>query len=98
MLALPLSVTRESLRPYVVSGLGWMHASAGDLIGFSPVNNDFLALSLGVGAVGFLTDVTGLRFDLRYVKSVSSGDTSNLNPGEVARLQFWRATVGFVIR
>lgn len=98
MLALPISVTRESLRPYVVSGLGWMHASAGDLFGFSPVNNDFLAFTLGAGAVGFLTDVTGLRFDLRYVRSVSSSDVSNLNPGEVARLRFWRATVGFVIR
>ena len=80
MLALPLSVTRESLRPYVVGGLGWMHASAGDIIDFSPVNNDFLALTLGAGAVGFLTDVTGLRFDLRYVWSVSSSDISDAQP------------------
>lgn len=98
LLALPLSVTRESLRPYGVVGLGWMHASAGDLIAFTPVNNDFLALSLGGGAIGFVTDVTGLRFDLRYIKSVSSSDTSSLLPGEVATLRFWRATVGVVFR
>lgn len=98
LLALPLSVTRESLRPYAVAGLGWMHASANDKIAFTPVNNDFLALSIGGGAIGFVTAVTGLRFDLRYIKSVSSSDTSSLLPGEVATLRFWRATIGLVFR
>lgn len=100
MLALPLSVTRDSLRPYVVGGLGWMHASSQDLIGLNNVSNDFLGLTLGVGAVGFLTDVVGLRFDLRRLKSVSSSDTSNNTnlDGEMTRLGFWRATVGVVFR
>lgn len=97
MLALPLSITRESLRPYAIVGLGWMHASANDLIAFSPISNDFLGLSLGVGAVGFVSDVAGLRFDLRHIKSVSSADTSNVSQ-ERARLSFWRATVGVVFR
>jgi hypothetical protein len=97
VLALPIGVTRESLRPYAVGGLGWIHASANDLIGFGPVSNDFLGLALGVGAVGFVTDTTGLRFDLRYLKSVSSGDVSELNQ-ESARIRFWRATVGVVFR
>lgn len=97
MLALPISITRESLRPYAVAGLGWMHASANDLIAFSPISNDFLGLTLGVGAVGFVSDVVGLRFDLRYIKSVSSADTSNVSQ-ERARLRFWRATAGVVFR
>jgi opacity protein-like surface antigen len=97
ILAIPLSLTRESLRPYAVAGLGWMHASAEDGIGFNDVSNDFLGLTLGVGAVGFLTDVVGLRFDLRHLKSVSSADTSNLS-GERAKLTFWRATIGLVFR
>ena len=97
VLALPLSVTRESLRPYAVVGLGWMHASAKDGIGFNDFSNDFLGLTLGVGAVGFVTDVVGLRFDLRQLRSVSSSDTSNLT-GDLARLTFWRATIGFVFR
>lgn len=97
LLALPISVTRESLRPYAVAGLGWMHAAANDPIGFNPVNNDYLGLTLGVGAVGFLTDVVGLRFDLRYLKSVSSSDTSTVS-NDLARLKFWRATVGVVFR
>lgn len=100
MLALPISVTRESLRPFAVVGLGWMHASANDLIGFNDVSNDFLGLTLGIGAVGFLTDVAGVRFDLRRLSSISSADTSG-NPnlgGERARLRFWRATIGVVLR
>ncbi len=97
ILAAPLSITRESLRPYVVGGLGWMHASVKDKIAFSPVSNDFLGLTLGVGAVGFIGDVTGLRFDLRYIKGISTGDVSNVS-GEGARLSFWRATIGLVFR
>ena len=97
MLAAPISITRESLRPYVVGGLGWMHASANNGIDFLEFNNDFLGLSLGVGAVGFIGDVTGLRFDLRYLKSISSSDTSNLS-GDIARISFWRATIGVVFR
>lgn len=97
MLAAPIAWTRESLRPYVVAGLGWMHASANDQINLNPVNNDYLGLTLGGGAVGYLTDVVGLRFDLRYLKSVSSADTAELS-GQVARLSFWRATIGVVFR
>lgn len=97
ILALPISITRESLRPYAVAGLGWMHAASNDLIGFNPVNNDYVGLTLGVGAVGFLTDVVGLRFDLRYLKSVSSSDTSAVS-ADLARLKFWRTTIGVVFR
>lgn len=97
LLALPVSITRDSLRPYAVAGLGWMHAAANDGIGFNPVNNDYLGLTVGVGAVGFLTDVVGVRFDLRYLKSVSSPDTSALT-NDQARLKFWRATIGVVFR
>ena len=89
--------TRESLRPYAVGGLAWMHASAANGIDFEEFSNDFLGLSLGVGAVGFIGDVTGLRFDLRYLKSISSSDTSNLS-GDIARISFWRATIGVVFR
>lgn len=97
MLALPISITRESLRPYAVAGLGWMHAASNDLIGLNPVNNDYLGLTLGVGAVGFFTDVVGVRFDLRYLKSVSSSDTSAVS-ADLARLKFWRVTFGVVFR
>lgn len=97
LLALPLSITRDSLRPYTAIGLGWMHASSDNGIGFEEFSNNFLALSLGVGAYGFLSDVVGLRFDARYIKSVSSSDRSAIS-GDLAQLRFWRATVGVVFR
>lgn len=97
MLAAPIAWTRESLRPFAVAGLGWMHAASNDQISLNPIKNDYLGLTMGVGAVGFLTDVVGLRFDLRYLKSVSSADTAELT-GRVARLSFWRATIGVVFR
>lgn len=97
LLALPISLTRESLRPYAVGGLGWVHASANDQIGFNAVSNDFLGLALGVGAIGFVSDTTGLRFDVRYLKSVSSADISETTR-ESARISFWRATIGLVFR
>jgi hypothetical protein len=97
VLALPLGITRDSLRPYAVAGLGWMHASSDNSIDFLEFSNDFLGLTLGVGAVGFVSDVVGLRFDLRLLKSVASADVSEIS-GDSSTLRFWRATVGVVFR
>lgn len=98
VMAPPISVTRESLRPYAVGGLGWVHASSDELLAVFPVSNNFLGLAIGGGAIGFITDTTGVRFDLRYIKAISSGDVSSI-PGEgSARISFWRATIGFVFR
>ena len=98
VVALPISITRESLRPYAVGGLGWIHASANDQLGFASFSNDFLGLALGGGAIGFVSDTTGIRFDLRYLKAISSGDISALPEQGSARISFWRATVGLVFR
>ena len=67
---LPLSVTRDSLRPYVVGGLGLLHVAVVDLLGQVPVNRNLLALNLGGGAIGMLNDRTGIRFDIRHTRSV----------------------------
>jgi hypothetical protein len=100
VLAMPLSVTRESLRPYLVGGLGWMHLSINE--GFNVFPELFgarnsIALNLGGGAVGFINPRTGFRFELRQFRSLERGN----NPVSGERqslLTFWRATVGVVIR
>ena len=97
ILAVPLAVTRESLRPYVVAGLGLMQARSKHAAGLFPVDQNFLAVDLGGGAIGFVTDRTGLRFDLRHIKAASGADGPFARPG-ISRLSFWRATVGIVIR
>jgi hypothetical protein len=97
ILAVPLSVTRESLRPYLVGGLGLMQARSKNAAGVFPLDANFLAVDLGGGAIGFVTDRTGLRFDLRHIKAASGADGPFARPG-ISRLSFWRATVGIVLR
>jgi hypothetical protein len=97
LLALPLSVTRDSLRPYMSGGLGVLHAGADDLAGLETIDRNLLALSIGGGAIGFLNNRTGIRFDLRHIRSTSRDvDTTTLLT--TPRLGFWRATIGVAIR
>jgi hypothetical protein len=96
IVAVPLSVSRESLRPYLTAGMGLLHAGADDLLSAAAVDRNLLAVSIGGGAIGFLTPRAGVRFDLRRIRSVSSGvDTTGEN---APRLGFWRATVGVALR
>ena len=93
--ALPLSVTRESLRPYVTGGLGLIHAAAKDLIGLNESNN-LLGLQLGGGAIGMITNRAGIRFDLRHARTFSRDNT--LRGDRISKLSFWRASVGVTLR
>jgi hypothetical protein len=104
--ALPLSVTRESLRPYVVGGLGLLHASAKDPLGLINLNDctpvdttcggDWLGLQLGAGAIGLITNRAGVRFDLRHSRALSRDTT--LRGERTSKLSFWRVTFGVTIR
>jgi hypothetical protein len=99
ILAVPLSVTRESLRPYVSGGFGVIHAGADTIAGtaVSTLDASRLAISIGGGAIGFLTPRAGVRFDLRHVRSAANGvETSTLLT--VPQLGYWRATIGVAIR
>jgi len=97
ILAVPLSVTRESLRPYLVGGLGLLQARSSNAAGFLPVDENFLGVAFGAGAIGMLSPRTGMRFDLRHVKAASGADGPFARPG-ISRLSFWRATIGVVVR
>ena len=95
--ALPLSVTRESLRPYVVGGLGLLRAAAEDpLVLNEELPGNWLGLQLGAGAVGLITDRAGVRFDLRHSRTLSRDTT--LRGERTSKLSFWRATVGVTFR
>ncbi len=96
MLTLPLGITRESLRPYVVAGGGLMRAEARDIISTFPIRSTMPAVALGGGAVGFLSNSVGVRFDLRYVRSLGQGDDPIAGTGP--RIRFWRGSVGLVLR
>jgi hypothetical protein len=96
ILTLPLSVTRESLRPYVLAGGGLMRAEARDIQSVFPIRSTMPAVVFGGGAVGFLSNSVGVRFDLRYLRSLGEGD--DLIAGTGARVRFWRGSIGLVLR
>jgi hypothetical protein len=100
VVTMPMSVTRESLRPYLVGGLGWMHVSIDEGANVFPEffrARNSIGLNLGGGAVGFITPRTGLRFELRHFRSFEHGNNPATLESE-SLLSFWRATVGVVIR
>jgi len=95
----PVSVTRESLRPYIVGGLGWMHASIDELTStvLPGSTRNSVAMNFGGGAIGFLTPDVGVRFELRHFRSLER-DEEFLTGETRSLLSFWRVTVGVVIR
>jgi len=99
VLATPRSWNQYGLRPFVSGGFGLLRTSAEDPpanLWEEPVN--LLGYNVGGGAIGFITDRTGVRFDLRYFSHVRSGkELEGLSFGPV-ELKYWNAAVGFVIR
>ena len=94
--ALPLGVTHESLRPYVVGGIGLIHAAAADLIDLFSVDGNLLGYDVGGGAIGMFDPNIGVRFDVRQFRTVH--DFEHPLQDQRAHLSFWRATVGVTIR
>ena len=97
VLAMPLSVSRHSLRPYVTGGGGLMRAHKEDVLDVFPVNANMFGVNTGGGVVGFLNERIGLRWDVRYFRRVSGGDEQGAAFGS-PRLSFWRVTMHVVIR
>ena len=96
IVAVPLTVSRESLRPYLVGGLGLIHISRNDLVALDEGGSS-LGLQLGGGALGFISDRTGVRFDLRQIRTVGR-EPNELTGVPGTRLSFWRASVGVTFR
>jgi hypothetical protein len=98
IVAVPLSVTQYSLRPYVVGGLGLIRARSDvvENVNFLAISENLFGLNIGGGAIGSLTNRTSLRFELRHFTNLG-GDESAVGFGR-QRLSFWRATIGVAFR
>jgi hypothetical protein len=97
IVALPLGVTRESLRPYAVAGIDTVRAAFEDTISVFPQVETLAGMHFGGGAIGFLGPKTGVRFDLRHLQSLSR-EPAQLTGERRSKLSFWRLTFGVVIR
>jgi len=96
IVAVPKTITRESLRPYLVGGLGLMHARVSTTAGLLDTKSNLLGLDIGGGAIGFISPRAGARFELRHFKNLTS-DAGAVTIGGT-RLSFWRLTAGLVLR
>jgi hypothetical protein len=102
VLATPRRWNRYGLRPFVSGGIGLLHASRDvpppDPL---PVDVNLVGMNVGGGAVGFVTDRVGLRFDLRYFRKIHGPDEAELEqPVSIGpiQLRYWTAAVGVVFR
>jgi len=94
VVAAPLNLTRESLRPYASAGWGLMRAvSETDL----PFSRNLSAFNVGGGVIGMLSRRTGVRWDLRYLRGIGSAEGGGMLTGG-AKLTYWRASMAVVIR
>ena len=96
VIAVPKAITRDSLPPYVISGLGLMHARVTTQAGLLNTSSNLLGLDIGGGAIGFISPRAGVRFELRHFKNLSN-DSGAVTIGGT-RLSFWRLTAGLVLR
>lgn len=94
--ALPAGVTRGGLRPYVVAGVGLVTAQANDLLEVLTVRRTVPAYKIGIGAQGLLTNIVGVRFDVRHVHSFTGDDGSLARVGR--RISYTRASIGLLLR
>ena len=99
VLATPRRWNEYGLRPFVSAGFGLLRASAeeGQVDLFQkPVN--IFGYNVGGGAIGFLSERTGLRFDFRYFSHVRPVDDPEVLSFGPIELSYWNAAVGFVFR
>lgn len=99
VLTAPRRWTEYSLRPYVSGGLGLLHASTTENRpgeGIFPIDVNAAGFNIGGGAVGFLTQRTGVRFDFRYHSTLNrSEDAPSIGP---VHLRYVTASIGLVFR
>jgi len=96
VLAAPRRLAEYSLRPYFVAGGGLMRARRITSFNVFDVSSVTPAFDLGVGAVAFVTNKTGVSWDVRRFQSFS--DSSERTGGVDDHLSFWRATMAVVFR
>ena len=99
IVAAPKRLTEYTLRPYAVAGGGVMHVRIEHPFGVLGVRENLASITLGGGAMGFLSKRAGVGWDIRRIRSVkSSAPVTGVTIGGPGRLSFWRAGMAVVLR
>jgi hypothetical protein len=100
VIALPRRMTQYTLRPYAAGGVGLMRITKDDVVSAFPLTLNVMAIDVGGGVTGFLSETVGLNWDVRYFRNITGAPDPD-NPGSsfgAPRLSFWRLTMGVVLR
>jgi hypothetical protein len=106
VLTVPKKWTEYFLRPYVSGGFGLLRAVSIDQppqtgsAQVFPVRSTMPGFTIGGGAIGFLSQGTGIRFDVRYHGGLRRDPGSNPLNGfsPDLHLRYMTAEIGLVIR
>lgn len=96
IVALPPQFTGGGLRPYASVGAGLVHVQAADVLQLFQVRRTAPVGYVGGGAIGLFTNNVGVRFDYRYLRSLTTDDGSLARIGR--RVSYSRLTVGLFLR
>ena len=101
VVTVPKRWTEYFLRPYVSGGFGMLRAVSIDKpTPLFPLESTMPGFNIGGGAVGFLSQGTGLRFDFRYhagLRHDPGKDAANVF-GPDLHFRYMTAQIGLVIR
>lgn len=101
IVALPRRIAQYSLRPYFVVGSGIIHTTAvSSPVGVSLdlLNRNFVAIDMGVGATGFISERLGVSWEVRHFRNAGGRQDAGTIDGLSERFSFWRANMGLAIR
>ena len=99
VLTTPRRWTEYGLRPFVSGGFGLMHAHAfSETQNIFPIDLNTVGMNIGGGAVGFLSERTGLRFDIRYHSTLNRPDDEDVPSIGAEHLRYMTFSIGLVFR
>ncbi len=95
----PTMFGSDAFQPYIAAGLGVLRPNLSEAGGLAVAKGHTLALTVGIGATGFINDHVGFRGDLRYLRGLRESDL-DANPFGIdfSKFSFWRPTAGLVVR
>jgi hypothetical protein len=93
----PRAWNEHGLRPFVSGGFGLLHLTMETLQGALTLRRNVMGYNVGGGAIGFVSDRTGVRFEARRFAYVKPSESSGFSIGNET-YSYWTATVGVVFR